>query len=280
MVIAVTGATGFLGGRVVCRLQRLGVKHTSCPGRTGGLDLTDKAQVRDYFTPGRFDVVIHCAAEVPKSSAGYADDEAGERSLKMTENLLACVPPNIVFASSMTVYPADAAMPVREEDADEHAGGYAGFKRRAERILEGAQETGVTILRFPGMFGPPRESGLLFNAAREFANGRSPNLADSAPLWSAMHVDDAADLCVRAAISPPSDQLILNAGYDCSMSVTSTVAELAALFGKSIARGEAPVFQMNLTRLKKTIGLADRTLADRLAELAAEARSAQEAALA
>ena len=64
------------------------------------------------------------------------------------------------------------------------------------------------------------------------------------------------------------------------MSVTATVAELAALFGKSIARGEAPVFQMNLTRLKKTIGLADRTLADRLAELAAEARSAQEAALA
>jgi nucleoside-diphosphate-sugar epimerase len=280
MAIAVTGATGFLGGRVVSRLQRLGIAHSACPGRAGGLDLTDAIRVRDYFAGGPFDVVIHCAAEVPKSSAGYADDRAGERSLKMAENLLASAPPHIVFASSMTVYPADAVMPVREEDADDHAGGYAGYKRRAESVLEGAQTTDVTILRFPGFFGPSRKNGLLFNAAREFANDGTPELADPAPLWAAMHVDDAADLCVRAAVSPPPGQLVLNAGYDCPMSVTSTVAALAGLFGRAMVPGDAPVFQMNLTRLKKTIGLADATLADRLAELAAEARVAQEAALA
>ena len=280
MAIAVTGATRFLGGRVVSRLRHLGVLHAACPGRAGGLDLTDRAQVADYFAPGRFDVVIHCAAEVPKSSADYADIEAGERSLRMTENLAAASAPHIVFASSMTVYPADARMPIREEDACDHASGYADFKCRAERVLEEARGTNVTIFRFPGLFGPSRESGLLFNAARELANGKTPKLVDPAPLWAAMHVDDAATLCVRAAISPQPGSAVLNAGYDCPMSVTSTVADLAEMFGQSMPRGDAPVFQMNLTRLNQTFGLADHTLADRLSELAATARATQEAALA
>ena len=280
MAIAVTGATGYLGARVIARLQALGIPTTACPGSASGLDLTDQRQVRDYFRPGRFETVIHCAASVPKTAADYSDDDAGLRSLKMTENLLTATLSRIVFTSSMTVYPADADMPVREEDAGAAATGYAGYKRRAELALEEANDTEVTIVRLPGLFGPPRESGLLYNAARELAAGRIPALDEPAPLWAALHVDDAADILVRSAAKTLSGEKILNAGYDSPMSVSQTVSELAALFGVDLPGGNAPVFQMNLTRLKQTVGLADQALADRLSELAAQARKSRETALA
>ncbi len=276
--IAVTGATGYLGGRVIARLKALGLAAESCPGPAEGLDLTDADAARHYFAGRDLSALIHCAAIVPKASAEYADTGTAEKSVAMAKAIAAAGIGEVVFASSMTVYPGDATIPVREEDAADDAAGYAGGKLRAERTLCAAAGTVATILRLPGLFGAPRTGGLLHNAAAAFARGRAFPLPYPAPLWAALHVDDAADLLVRAALKPAHATRILNAGYSEPMSVTLTVSQLAARFGIGLPEGDAPRFEMDLSRLEATLGRPDGTLAGRLDQLAAAARADAEPA--
>tara|TARA_Y100001970_G_scaffold179552_1_gene218590 strand:+ start:3020 stop:3796 length:777 start_codon:yes stop_codon:yes gene_type:complete len=254
----------------------VGIAATACPGRRDGLDLTDSEATINYFVRGKFDAVIHCAAYVPKVAKDYLDDGAGAASLSMTENIIAANVPHIVFTSSMTVYPSGSPMPVREDSPDTGVTGYGGYKRRAERALCAAEHLKATILRLPGLFGAPRQGGLLHNAAMRFAQGQVPTLTTPFPMWAAIHVDDAADLLCRAAGTPPARSLILNAGYPDPMSVTRTVSQLAAIFGIEIPEDDAPLFQMDLSALTKELGLPAHSLGERLRELAVSAQESEE----
>lgn len=275
-VVGVTGASGYLGGRVLAGLQEAGISATACPGRHDGLDLTDSGATINYFVRANFDAVIHCAAYVPKAAEDYVDDVAGAASLSMTENIIAANVPHIVFTSSMTVYPPGSPMPVREDSPDTGVTGYGGFKRRAERALCAAEHLKATILRLPGLFGAPRQGGLLHNAAMRFAQGGVPTLTTPFPIWAAIHVDDAADLLCRAVGIPPARSLILNAGYPDPMSVTRTMSRLAAIFGIEMPEGNAPLFQMDLSALSKELGLPAHSLGERLRELAISAQEVEE----
>jgi len=274
--VCVTGATGYLGQRVLAGLRDMGIPAVACPSRREGCDLTHLQSVIDYFSRENFTAVIHCAAVVPKSAKDYADGAAGAASLRMTENIVAAGVPHVVFTSSMTVYRDGLLLPVREDDADQEAKGYGGYKLQAERALCAADHLKTTILRLPGLFGPPRESGLLYNAAIEFSKGRLPALRPPFPMWAAMHIDDAADLLCRAVRRPPANSRVLNAGYLDSMSVTRTVSQLAAKFGIDMPEGEARAFRMDVTELEKELGSPLNTLDARLDELARSVRRAEE----
>jgi len=250
----------------------MGIPAVACPSRRDGCDLTHLQSVIDYFSRENFTAVIHCAAVVPKSAKDYADGAAGAASLRMTENIVAAGVPHVVFTSSMTVYRDGLLLPVREDDADQEAKGYGGYKLQAERALCAADHLKTTILRLPGLFGPPRESGLLYNAAIELAKGRFPDLNPPFPMWAAMHVDDAADLLCRAALKRPVHSCILNAGYPDSMSVTRTVSQLAARFGIGMPEGDARAFRMDITALIEGLGPPRTTLDTRLDELARSVR--------
>lgn len=276
--IAVTGASGYLGGRVVARLRAAGIDAVACPGLRDGFDLADREATKRFFAEAACGTIVHCAAAVPKTPAEYMDGSAAERSVAIAAAVASSGVPHVVFSSSMTVYPADARMPVREEDAADDAAGYAGGKLAAERALCGAPGMVATALRLPGLFGPPRQGGLLYNAALAFARRRIFPLPHPAPLWAALHVDDAADLLVRAALDTPAETRILNAGYGEAMSVTRTVSQLAARFGVVLPEDGAPEFEMDLTRLDAAIGRPAKTLAERLDEIAALARIAAEPA--
>lgn len=213
------------------------------------------------------DTIIHCAAAVPKSEAEYADDTIGERNLTMVKNLIAAKAKHIVFASSMTVYDASLAMPVAEDDAPPPAGGYGGGKRRAELLLEKSPQR-TSILRFPGLFGSPRREGLLYNVARAFFEGKMPRLPATPPLWGAFHIEDAADLCIRAADRREEASLVVNAGYPDRQAIHLAVAELAKRFDRPLPKtAEGPVFAMNVRRLKDTIGPPRGSWSGRLDEL-------------
>lgn len=278
--ILVTGADGYLGGRVLLELRAQGVDvvgvGSSSRGK-GGCDLTNLRQVEALLRRTAAKVVVHCAARVPKSDGEYADQVAANDSRLMVENLLEAGRSHIVFPSSMTVYTADTPLPVREHDAAPAPPGYAGGKKAAEDLLLAAHGTCATVLRLPGLFGPPRRSGMLYNAATAYAAGGEPRLPAQAPLWAGLHVDDAALLCARAALRPPGESLVLNAGYAQRMSLCSAVRVLACLFGRRPPAFDGPDFEMDLSRLQRTLGLPAKGFTARLEELAAWARAEVEA---
>ncbi len=123
-------------------------------------------------------MVIHCAAVVPKSSADYEDGVAAWASLAMTTWLSKYATCPLVFASSLTAADTQST--------------YAEGKRCAEFVLKVADVT----MRLPGLFGLPRQSGVIYQAARAGA------IPDSFGPYPAMHVADAAEYLVRAATMP------------------------------------------------------------------------------
>lgn len=277
--ILVTGAGGYLGRRVLAALtsgpRADDVVATVRPGGAADVgvpvrpcELTDRAAVAVMLDDIRPDAVVHTAAQVPKDGGGYVDEAAGAASLAMVEALVRGEPRHVVFASSMTVYAADAAMPVKEEDAAPPSTGYAGAKRRAELVLE-ASGRPVTVLRLPGLFGPPRRGGLIYQVVKALVQDEAPRLPASPPLWAAMHIDDAAALCTRAALaSPPDGYQVLNAGYGDEMWIGKAVNLLAGLTGRApLDVAPSPPFAFKLSRLEKTLGLPDGTLEGRLAEV-------------
>ncbi len=273
--VLVTGASGYLGGRVLALLQEegtpvVGVARNASRGLTP-CDLTKPDAVELMMRRTDPSTVVHCAASVPRNAADYADSEAAHRSCQMLENVLRCKPPHVVFASSMTVYP-DSIEVAHEEDASLHGDGYAAGKLHAEELLLAAPRTAATILRLPGLFGPPRQAGVLFNAALAFARGKALQLDADLPRWSAIHVDDAAKFLVRAARSHANKPRVVNAGYPGSMAVGDAVRRIAAQFGIDFQCRVSKWFTFDLTRFEHEFGPPCDNLDRRLRELAELAR--------
>lgn len=272
--ILVTGANGYLGGQVLSMLRKYGANVLGV-GRSERCDLVcdlcDSAATAALIAQYSDCRIIHCAAVVPKSQAGYFDEEAAAKSLEMVRNLANARPRQVVFASSMTVYP-DGVLRAREGDAVSIGKGYAASKLEAEGILQECFDTTATILRFPGLFGLPRKGGVLFNSALALARGDAPVLEESLPQWAAMHVEDAAELCIRATSVVPECSMVMNVGYPERMAIADAIARLAALSGRELSVPEPKWFEFDLSRLHAVLGPVSGSFDDRLSDLAAWAR--------
>ncbi len=242
---------------------------TSRHGKVGvACDLTNTSAVSELMNSIKPSAIIHCAAHVPATSDDYANIEAANSSLSMVQSLMANKPNHLIFASSMTVYPSDVAIPANEDAAGPPQNGYAGAKRKAEELLK-SSGLPVTALRLPGLFGPPRRSGIIYNTAFALARGKAPVLPKDPPQWAALHVDDAAELCIRAALGRRPDKYrVLNAGYPDTMWIGKIVDELAQLMGgEPIGHPPTTPFAFDLARLRNTLGVPEFTLSERLAEM-------------
>lgn len=272
--ILVTGATGYLGGAVRANLMNKKMSYVAT-SRTRDLgevcDLTDVDAVDVLLEKVKPSAIIHCAAVVPKSASAYDDARSAEVSVAMLKTLALAADCPIVFASSMTLYAVNTRFPVHEDDAQSPRSGYAHGKWLAEQILFERDFKGDVALRLPGLFGLPRQSGLLYNAANAFLRGDKfePNITSD--IWAAMDVHDAAEYLVRATTNPQLDypSQAVNVGYEGEFTVLAAVSELATCCG---LKWQAPQiieqpFSMCLERLKTRYGMLTVTFRQRLEEL-------------
>lgn len=160
--VFVTGASGYLGGHI---MRLLGDRGVAVP--------------RNQYAMCRGQTVIHCAAVVPKTEQEAEDWGAAGFSVGLVDHLLRTSPAFVVFASTR-----------------ETLGAYAEGKRKAEALL---RHTPATVIRFPGLFGPPKNRGLLYTAARAILAGQRFTPDHPLPDWTAMPVTEAAQLCVELA---------------------------------------------------------------------------------
>jgi nucleoside-diphosphate-sugar epimerase len=252
--VLVTGATGFIGRRLMKRLLAdlpagditCLIKPATKPREGEALASYRAAGVRliegDLCSPfvsgehaPKVDIVFHLAANIDTAASGAELDinDVG------TEHLLAwmrdgCRGVRIVYTSSIAVHDRrgpSRGRPISESSPLSSRTEYGITKLRGERILqsEGARR-GYTysILRLATVYGPDAKPGGLFDLFAQFAAGG--NLAGRLN-WpgrtSVIYVDDVTALMVALAQTPAAADEV----YCVANPVAPTVGELARHIG-------------------------------------------------
>lgn len=198
-LIALTGATGFIGTALLARLTGAGWRVRAIHRRRGGRvpdslpgvewlqgDLND-SHVLAALVAGAH-AVVHCAGTVRGARRSDFDSVNAEGAGRIAVAAAGLVPrPRFLLMSSLA-----ARVPELSD--------YAASKRRGESAVQAAaQDMRWTILRPPAVFGPgDRELAPLF---RCIARGFAPVPAPTTGRFSLLHVDDLASavLCWLAA---------------------------------------------------------------------------------
>jgi 2-alkyl-3-oxoalkanoate reductase len=211
-LIALTGATGFLGSHIADILLARGFRVRAAVRRTSNhrwiegkdletmiVDLADAESCRQFLdgTSG----LIHCAGAVTATS----EDQYRQANVLTTDNLLACAQtawagrddsPAFVFISSMAAHgPAGLDEPAIEKNTPHPITAYGRSKLAAEESVQRPEWCfRRAILRPPSLYGPRDPEFLpLFKAA---ARGITARLGQSMTGLSLVHGRDAASAAV------------------------------------------------------------------------------------
>lgn len=210
--VLLTGATGFVGGRLAARTAALGHEvvapvrryddHLATLGaeqHLGGFEAVTPALLADV------EVVVHAAATAGPdlATAAAVNVEGTRRALQAAQE---AGTPRFVHVSTTSVY-ADPSDDVRvvDEDAplvagdDEDASPYARTKAEADRLLLAAGAgPALAILRPPAVLGAGATSTWGTRMPTAIAEGRGFP-APRARTFAFVHVEDLLDAIVAAA---------------------------------------------------------------------------------
>ncbi|MEZ4966164.1 MAG: NAD-dependent epimerase/dehydratase family protein [Saprospiraceae bacterium] len=240
MKILVTGATGFLGKRVVKKLREQGHE----PIRTSlsmGVDLRDYRQTIDFFQKEQPEILLNCASFVGGIQFGYKYPvDLFENNLLMNVNILkACREAGvrrIVNPISNCVYPAKATLFKEEEiwDGPMHESVLVyGFVRKAFWVGSWAshRQYGLDVINIvlSNMYGPEdhfeeERSHALGALIMKFVEAKRKNQpfvnvwGSGKPVREWMHVDDGAESMIRS-IEMPATEDFVNIGIGQGISV-------------------------------------------------------------
>jgi len=232
--IAVSGAQGYLGSRVVNKLTERGLDvlrltHKDNAGNNIACDLTNPDDVSNIFRKYNIECLIHCAEVVPKEIGQYDNEQLYIQNIEMLKNLVAQDIDRFVYCSSMTVYGNDSRGIINESNKLNATGAYARSKIKCEEFLNKSQIKQLAIARIPGLFGSGRTTGLIYNSIKAFVKKNMPSIGGHPHAWSAMHVEDGAEILVRMATFPLDKNITCNIGYGMPQSVYKLLNDLMAL---------------------------------------------------
>lgn len=252
MNILVTGATGFLGSRLVteleCGLNPIFGVSTNVTETTIGCDLNIRDSVKALIDNCQPDCIIHCAACVPRKSSDYQNDLLGKSNTLMTQNILDASLCPIIYISSMTVYGSSSSGPVCETEVCVPENHYAKSKYDCEYMIKESGRQGLAI-RIPGLFGMPRQSGLVYNLVYSALTGNNITLPQAPISWAGIHVADAAKRIVNLLPKAKKSFSEINIGCSGQTSVNQLIDLVNDIFGSDIETTiKHPVFEFDLTR--------------------------------
>ena len=248
--ILVTGASGFIGGKLVERLRRHDDARVLALARSidpeSGPDALQTAleDLQPSFWSARqidaIDVVFHLGAYIPKNRAQVdaAKPIVASNILGIAALLesIPGVPRHFVFASSVDVYGREVGRAIDEASTVAPATLYGASKVFGEHLVRSyADRTGCrySILRLGHVFGPgeDRFEKVIPNLIRAMLGGLEPQLSgDGSTARDFLYVDDAVGAFVAASQRSLSADLV-NVVRGESVAIVDVAKWIAEIIG-------------------------------------------------
>lgn len=285
----ITGVGGFVGGHMARAFLAAGWEVTGVrrgnPARPDPMGVrVVQADLRDpKGLPARYDMLIHCAAEIPARcpDAGQLYESNVSTTRAILEHAASAGAHRAVNMSSMAVYgpidggTVDESSPVNATDA------YGRSKAAGEQLAAGwaVQESRRAIsIRLPGVVGAGSHDNFLSDSLRRILTGETVTARNPEGLFNnVVHVADLANFVLRLARSMPSGHSALTIAADEPMPVTAVLALLAVRAGKPLKiewrEGGARSFLIAFGGTR-ALGFQPATVADSVARFAAESSPA------
>lgn len=213
----VTGATGFIGGRLVAALVDQGWAVRACGRRPRPEDLPEAAEYRSVDLAGHDDLsglykgVTHLFHLAGASSSNSDQAEMDRSNIVATEQLLKAAPTGglerVVHMSSTSVYGEEVQLPlpVSEDAEPSPSRGYGKAKWRTEQVVREAGRGGlpVVILRPVSVYGPGNvkllASAILDVAIEASVGSRSVPVPADPIEQRLVHIDDLLRATIHVA---------------------------------------------------------------------------------
>jgi UDP-glucuronate 4-epimerase len=254
------------------------------------VDLADARACERLFERARPERVLHLAAQPGVRYSFENPASYIQSNLVAFANVLeACrrhTPAHLVYASSSSVYGANAKLPWSETDNVDHPISlYAATKKANELMahvyshLHGLAATGLRYFTVYGPWGRPDMSPMLF--ARAIVEGTPIQVFNHGDMKRDFtYVDDAVEATLRVLDLPPGGtppHRVLNVGNHQPVALLDYIALLEAALGKKAVMemqpmqpGDVPATYADTRALQAAVGFSPATpLAAGLARFAA-----------
>jgi nucleoside-diphosphate-sugar epimerase len=245
MRIWITGGAGFLGKRLANSLREnnhhvvsLSTRASPTANVSVSIDLTrEKERLHSLVEQGPPDVVVHAASRQP---GRYTLPEFAKGNILTTVNLLEALktspPKQIIYTSTLSVYPKSSRLPFNETHPASSGSLYGATKRWAEQLLEHFTGSQVTVLRLPSFYGVGQGDSFIDGLANLALRDEDLELfSRGTVIREALHVSDvirAIEMCIDARTD--KQFWLMNVGTGRRLSTLDYAEALvAALHSKS-----------------------------------------------
>jgi UDP-glucose 4-epimerase len=238
--ILVTGATGFIGRRLVPVLLEQGHSVVAVGREAPRLERAAGAEtvVADLTNPGvadgfprRIDAIVHLAqANVARAAERELDAVNVRGTATVLDYAGRAGASSFVFASSGSVY-GGAARPLSESDLPRPHDAYARSKVAAESLVEGFTDAfTTTILRLFVPYGPGQQGRLVPELVTRVRDGRPVTLREGGrPRLSPIYLDHVVDVLAQAASAPEAS--LVNVAGEEVLSIRDMAETIARVLG-------------------------------------------------
>ena len=250
--IALTGATGFIGGALARRLENIGwqiralVRPSSLGARYPGKatqwiegDLEDLNSLRRLTN--NVNAVVHCAGAVRGVSQAQFDGVNVDGVARLVQA--------VREQHQMPRFLLISSLAAREP----HLSPYAASKRHGEDTLTSAAgDMKWAVLRPPAVYGPGDKE--LLPLLRWIGRGIAPVLGPRSARFSLLYVEDLAEAVVQLLDSENKERRVfeLHDGHPQGYAWHDVIDTVARLYGRHVFRIHVP---MSILRLLAGLNL-------------------------
>ena len=217
--IVVTGASGFLGRRVVDILFRSGCNVLPvCRSKRA-----DCHQVADYKDSPKGDVLIHLAENNNRHRVNRAGESYVQTALRTLRMLLDKGYQRVVYASSGVLYGDGSPYPCKPNDGIEINDFYTSLKRESEIAVLACGNNAVA--RLTNLYGPGMARNNVLSTVLSQIPGSGPvNVMDYSPIRDFLWIEDAAAGLTSLALSSECGIYNFGSGEGVSIAQLSQLA--------------------------------------------------------